>query len=101
MIIFVLRHSLGVLAPLLWAVNMQLGLVLPYKDCTYGLRWTLIASLVVASCSIISAAILQSRRPISRTGLFVARLEALLAVGFVFAVLLQGAASALLDPCLH
>jgi len=101
MMMSVLRYGLAVLAPVLWAVNTQLGLVLPYSDCTYGLRWTLVASLAVMSCSVVAAATLRARRPTSRTGLFLAKFETLLAVGFVFAIILQGAASALLDPCLH
>ncbi|MBB3318271.1 hypothetical protein FHT76_005776 [Rhizobium sp. BK176] len=95
-----LRHRLVVLPPFLWALNTQLGLLLPYRDCQLGTDWTLLAALAIVAISIATTIALR-RRATSRIGIFGSRSEVLLGMSFTFALILQGAAAVLLDPCVH
>jgi hypothetical protein len=92
-----------VLAPLAWAVNMQLGQVLPYADCGARLRWNLVCSgllLLSAGASGVVSWRTASRHPgVGDTFRFVARVAALTAAIFAVALLLQGMAGIILTGC--
>jgi hypothetical protein len=92
-----------VLAPAVWALNMQLGQVLPYAEC--GAGWRLSASIsalciVVACLSGWISWHAASRQPIEDAALrFMARLSGSLACIFAFALLLQAIAGLVLTGC--
>lgn len=85
---------------LAWTIETELGQVTPYIDCQRHASWTpaLSAALLVAS----AVAIVMSFRYRPQTAAierFIAYGGCLIALAFVFALVLQGAASLLLDPC--
>jgi hypothetical protein len=92
-----------IMAPAVWALNMQLGQVLPYAEC--GASWRL--SATVSSLCIVVACLsgwvswhATSRQPIGGSALhFMARLSASLAGIFAFALLLQAIAGIVLTGC--
>jgi len=90
-----------VMAPIVWAVNMQLGQILPHVDCRLGLSWTTIATLGAAFIAVgtLLLTYLSKRADSSRDGLFIARLSLMTGAAFAFALVLQGAATLLLSPC--
>lgn len=92
-----------VVPPFVWAVLMQLGLILPHADCRAGSAWTLGSSLLAAVIALVASGL--SRRAATREGtrysLFLGNLGFLVGLAFSFALILQGAASMLIDPCLR
>ncbi|WP_117191594.1 hypothetical protein [Rhizobium terrae] len=88
-------------APAVWAVNMQLGQMLPYVDCRRETSWTLTATFAAAFLA--AAGALSSSCghavTVSRMMLFISRLSALVGFAFAFPLLLQGAATLLLSAC--
>jgi len=93
-----------VIGGIVWAANTQLGQILPTSDCIGTARLLAILSfagaLVVLACSAVSWS-LDSRPSIGddRSLPFAARLSALAALVFTFALLMQGAASLVLSGC--
>ncbi|PTM97325.1 hypothetical protein [Mycoplana dimorpha] len=89
--------------PAAWAINTQLGQILPYGDCSAGAGWTAVAAFTAAAFA--AAGALLSRRgavvTASRTALFLSRMSFLLGLCFAFALLMQGAATVLISPCLY
>ena len=85
-----------VVAPLAWAVNTQLGLMLPYADCGGALRWNLVCSALLLPAGGVSWRAASRDRPVLR---FVARVSGLLASIFGLALLLQGLAGIILIGC--
>ncbi|OLP57931.1 hypothetical protein BJF93_13925 [Xaviernesmea oryzae] len=91
------------LSPAAWALNTQLGQILPYRDCAAGSSWTggsAFALVVVAA----GGALLSwryGRFAIGRAGRAGAYAGALFGLAFCFALILQGAATLLISPCLH
>jgi hypothetical protein len=86
--------------PLACAVVTQRGQITPYIDCRQHVPWTPGFCSALLLISIAGAA--SSRlapRPVGRTERFVIDTGFLIASAFVFALVLQGAASMLLDPC--
>jgi predicted DNA-binding transcriptional regulator AlpA len=104
-------ETLSVLAGLLiastvWAINMQLGQILPYTDCARQSRWSAIISLIGVAVAIFASAISwrwtkqgQIPAPLTATSRFVAWLSALSALIFAFALSMQGIASLVLSGC--
>lgn len=90
-----------VLAPTVWALNTQLGQILPYPDCHTGSHWSAIASFAAALLALGSglAPHLVDRGVESRMRLFTRYVGSLAALAFAFALALQGTASLLLGPC--
>lgn len=92
-----------VLPPAIWAVMMQLGLILPHADCRAHSVWTLVTSVLATILALFAAAL--SRHAAvnlgTRYALFLGNLGFLIGLAFTFALFLQGAASALIDPCLR
>jgi phosphoglycerol transferase MdoB-like AlkP superfamily enzyme len=89
-----------------WAVNMQLGEILPYLDCRHQQRFSAIASfaalLLTAAATVLSWR--ASRRaaetaPLTAASSFIGALSALCALVFVFALSMQTVASLVLSGC--
>jgi hypothetical protein len=94
------------IAPTAWAINMQLGEILPNIDCVHQSRWSAIISFVAAAGAVLAGAIswrwtdrAQLAAPLTATSSFVAWLGALLALVFAFALSMQGIASLVLSGC--
>ncbi|MDR6758638.1 hypothetical protein J2Y48_003946 [Mycoplana sp. BE70] len=101
---FVLTRYAGLyLPPAAWAVNTQLGQILPYGDCSAGARWTAFAAFIAAIVAVSGVIVSQraTAATVSRTVLFLGRIAFLLGLSFAFALVLQGAATVLVNPCLH
>jgi hypothetical protein len=92
-----------VIAPLLWALNTQLGEVLPYADCAQGVQFSVIASVPCILVACVSGWVswhAPSRQSIGESTLrFVAKLSGPLAGVFAFALLLQAIAGVVLTGC--
>jgi hypothetical protein len=91
------------MAPAIWAVNMQLGQVLPYTECGAGwpLSTTISSLCVIVAC--LSASVswhAASRQPVAQPAWrFLAILSGALAGLFAFALLLQAIAGLVLTGC--
>lgn len=106
-----IQNILSILAGLLiastvWAINMQLGQILPYVDCARQSRMSAIISFIGAAAAIIAAAVSwrwadrsQMAATVMATSNFLARLGALSALLFAFALSMQGIASLVLSGC--
>ena len=99
-------HWSGLLvASVLWAVNTQLGQILPYLDCQRQARYSAILSFLGAAVACLSGAI--SWRSIGLAGMseprrafiFVGSMSALAALLFAFALSMQGLAGLVLSGC--
>jgi hypothetical protein len=96
-----------VAAPSIWAVNMQLGQILPYLQCSQGTPLLLIVSLAgllaAGFATMLSWRVTAngpSLRPESASvRTFVATLSGLLGAVFLFALALQVIASMVLTGC--
>jgi hypothetical protein len=90
-----------VFPPAAWAANTQLGQILPHADCAAGIMSAAIVSFGAALLAMTGT--LMSYRAhaasVSRRMLFLSRLSLMMGAAFVFALLLQGAATLLLDAC--
>ena len=93
-----------VIGGVIWAANSQLGQILPTSDCVGNAHLSATISfagaLIVLSSGLVSW-YLDSRPSIGddRSLPFAARLSALAALVFTFALLMQGAASLVLSGC--
>ena len=86
---------------LLWAINTQLGEVLPYPECRMRIALLALTSLVVGLISI-GAALLSwrsQRAADAAVDVFLSRLGLMAGLLFAFAIALQGAASLVLSGC--
>ena len=95
-----IRYTGLVMPPLAWVLSTQLGQIMPYLDCRQNIPWT------AGSCGIlllvsIAGVMASGVRPMrtAKSERFIADAGVLVALAFVFALSLQGAATALLDPC--
>jgi hypothetical protein len=94
-------------AALIWAVNMQLGQILPYSDCRSQIHASAIASFAGAALAVVSGLTSwQYPRRIegdadirNSTVHFGSVVSALSATLFTFALLMQGVASLVLSGC--
>ena len=96
---FSLRHVGFAVAPLAWAISTQFGQILPYIDCRDNSYWSLFASTSAAAVAAGGVIVLLWRSrywPVSER---IFGLCGLAGLAFVFALLLQGAAPLLLNPC--
>ena len=106
---FILRLSLiaGLaLATAAWAINTQLGEILPYLDCRQHARYSALASLAGLLFAFFAAIVSwratgRARRtvPFTATSGFLGAMSALSAAVFMFAIFLQGIASLVLSGC--
>jgi hypothetical protein len=85
-----------------WALSTQLGQITPWIDCRQSVPWTAIGCVILLAASVAgtTASRFASMR-ITRPGRFVVDVSFLVALAFLFALVLQGAATSLLDPCQH
>jgi hypothetical protein len=104
--VFHLRLWAGLwVAPLVWAVNMQLGQILPYVDCNSQLHTSAVVSLIGATIAALSglaswrSARKSSAHEFGETASFAGMLSSLAALVFTFALVLQGIASMVLTGC--
>jgi hypothetical protein len=90
-------------APLVWAINMQLGQVLPYVDCHARVSWSAVVTAVAMLVALAGAAISYGGTARTETGThtFLRRIGILTALAFAFALFLQGAATLLVDACVR
>jgi hypothetical protein len=89
-------------APMVWALNTQLGQTLPHADCVTQHSWSGMATFLTLAVSIFAAG--WSARiagGLSGTQRFVALSGSGISSIVGFAVLLQGAAILVIDPCLR
>jgi hypothetical protein len=98
-----LDHTIGWWgAPLAWALNTQLGQTLPYADCVTQHSWSGMATLVTLAAAIVAAGwSARVASDLSGTQRFVALSGSGISSIVAFAVLLQGAATLVIDPCLR
>jgi hypothetical protein len=92
-------------AALAWAINTQLGQILPYLDCQRKAQFSAAASLIGAFAAGLACVLswrsvggLRSAAP-NRTARFVGLMSALAALVFAFALSMQGMASLVLSGC--
>jgi hypothetical protein len=91
----------------LWAVNMQLGQILPYVECGSRFYPVLLVSFAAAAVSLICGWVSwrSSRVSVGRTEAatgtrrFAAQVSALLGLVFAFVLLLHAASALLLTGC--
>jgi hypothetical protein len=95
-----------IVAPALWAVNMQAGQILPYGDCGSHRHLSAIVPLLSVLLALASGyASWRARSAPDAQDLggqpwrFIAVLGGLVALVFAFALLLQGAAGLVLTGC--
>ncbi|MBY3179521.1 hypothetical protein HFO55_32790 [Rhizobium leguminosarum] len=101
MSVAIARISGLTLSPAAWAISSQLGQMLPYADCDMGTGWTTFATFLASALAVAGALIsLQSHvSTASRSARFISKVGVLFGSSFAFALLLQGAATLLLNPC--
>ena len=94
------------IAPTAWALNMQLGQILPYVDCAQQSRLSAICSFAGGAVALLAGGLswIWTRREPNNSSLiatsaFIARIGALSALIFAFAFLMQGIASLVLSGC--
>lgn len=92
-----------VAGPLAWAVNVQLGQVLPYPECGAGIRFGIPLSALAMLLSLGGAALSWRVSGLRRHGAgmlgFLGSLGALMGPLVAFALLLQLLAGLLVPPC--
>ena len=91
--------GLGV-PPLAWALSTQLGQIMPYIDCRQNSPWSAVLCgllLVVSIAGLVAARMVSHGMVLIRR--FMVDAAFLIALAFVFALLLQEAATMLLDAC--
>lgn len=101
MIASLLKYGGLVLPPAIWAATTQFGQILPYPDCHEGMHSTATVTIVAALLALASA-VMPRMVPAwmqRRTDLFIRDLGCLVGLAFAFAIILQGAASVLLNAC--
>jgi hypothetical protein len=103
MTIIFTRYAGLIGAPLVWAINMQLGQVLPYLDCQTRVSWSAIVTALAMLIALAGAGISYAgtAKAESDTRVFLRRISVLTALAFAFALFLQGAATLLLDACIR
>ena len=94
-----LAWSAAFVAPLLWAMTMQAGQLLPYADCARGHRWTAVTALMATALALLSGCVCWTKRPCTQEGRFACAIGGLLALLLAFAMLLQSIAGIMLTGC--
>jgi hypothetical protein len=106
-----IQNTLSVLAglliaPTVWVINMQLGQILPYIDCAQQWHHSAIYSFAGSAAALLAGGLSWSwthqernTASLTATSRFIARLGALSALIFAFALSMQGIASLVLSGC--
>jgi hypothetical protein len=89
----------AILAPLIWAVNMQLGQILPYAQCGSRFRLLLWSSSIGVLQSLVAGIVSWRGSPAIRSAWFAARVSVLLGLVFAFTMVLQALAGLMLTGC--
>lgn len=91
-----------VIGPAAWAVNMQLGLILPHTECGDGFRYSTLTTLLGAGLATLGAG-LSYRASSFRGGSgphgFLGSAGTLAGLIFAFALLIQTASTLVLTGC--
>ena len=100
----VMRFAGMAAGPLAWACSTQLGQILPYVDCGRRLPVLALSAFSLTAISLVGAYLSWCCRTVppstgAETRLFLQHLSALMGVLFGFALLLQGVATIVLNPC--
>jgi hypothetical protein len=84
-----------------WAANLELGQILPHVDCQERSLWTFAVSAVALLVALVVTAVSTQLAWSTRDeGNFIPSLMITLAtLPFIFAILMQGAASMLVNVC--
>jgi hypothetical protein len=85
--------------PLLWAIDSQLGLVLPHSECGSRYRPALIVSVIAVLLALGAAFVARRSGWPSPAGRFWSGVCALLGLVLAFALLLQAGAALMLTGC--
>jgi hypothetical protein len=88
-----------IIASLLWTVNTQLGLILPYAECGSRARPALIGSVIAVVLALGAAGVSWRSAWPGHTGRFWSDVCALFGIVLAFALLLQSAAAFMLTGC--
>ncbi len=94
-----------VVAPFAWALNTQLGLMLPPLTCRNGQDVSAMVAFALLALTIVCAAVSWRAEPAAdahtHTRNFVGRLGTLMAALFAYALVLQGLSTVMLSGCEH
>jgi hypothetical protein len=97
------RIELGglIIVMCIWAVNLELGQIMPHIDCARQTSWTLVVvSAAMLASAIASAISIRTAWSAHAAGKGSAPMAvALASVPFLFAIAMQGAASMLVNAC--
>lgn len=106
--VWLLSYAGLIVGPALWALNTQLGQMLPYFECQGSVRMLAIASFAGAAFAALVGALsltVARKKPSDSdhepTWNFISMVSGLAALLFAFALALQGAASLVLSGCEH
>ncbi|EJC64677.1 hypothetical protein Rleg5DRAFT_1432 [Rhizobium leguminosarum bv. viciae WSM1455] len=101
MSVAVARISGLTLSPAAWAASSQVGQMLPYTDCDMGTGWIIFATFLATALATAGALISWQSHvsAASRSARFISQVGLLFGSTFAFTLLLQGAATLLLNPC--
>jgi hypothetical protein len=89
-------------APSVWAINTQLGQTLPYADCVTQHSWSGLSTIVTLAMAIIATTWSTRRaRLLFGTERFLVLSGSGISAIVAFAVMLQGIATLVIDPCLR
>jgi hypothetical protein len=101
-------RALGMCAGLLvgpgiWAINTQLGQILPYVDCRAHIHWSALTSFGAATLALLAGFVSwhngHKRTANDSTSQFLSSVSGLAALIFAFALAMQGTASLVLSGC--
>jgi hypothetical protein len=100
---WILRAGGLVVALFVWALSTQLSQILPYADCQTKLPWSVIATVLLAltAAAATLCPLADTGTYVTRTVKFINSLSILIGTAFVFALAMQVAASAMINPCQH
>jgi hypothetical protein len=95
------RISGLMLSPAAWAASSQLGQMLPYTDCDMGTGWIIFVTFLAVALALGGALISWQSHvsTASRSARFISKVGVMVGSTFSFALILQGAATLLLNPC--
>jgi hypothetical protein len=97
------RTQLGslVIVMCVWAANLELGQILPHLDCQARSLWTFAVSAVAFFVALVVTATSTKSAwsTLGESNFIPSLMMALATLPFVFAILMQGAASMLVNPC--
>jgi hypothetical protein len=88
-----------IVGPIGWAGNTQLGEILPYAQCEYGLPISGMVSLVFVVLAVVAGLVSWTSAPTRVVERFVSALSGLSGLTFAYALALQAASGFVLSGC--